>query len=295
MFRFWPHKATLTGALAAQSDKSDGLCGQNAEGGGWVGTWYEERAGLGRSNLLLVSAGRITDISHLVVVPAKPGPLLPLAQVDRNRSEVDEILDDLFGDVDDDGPGTTDAVLLAGGAAAIVASQVVALPAIVLFGGFAGVGLGSVLPIRSGLRRLKGKRRDSKIQSLIGDGRLLNKRPAPIKELVAAHQQAIAMSDDLPEFQQIRVRNAAHGLVTEVAMLLDGHELSTDAEDRYATDRLDSLRNLLVAVEELKRKPDDGLRQASAEARMQLDAEVGSTALDEAALLAADLRIEHDR
>lgn len=229
-----------------------------------------------------------------MVVPHRPGPLLPLAQVDGTRSDVDEMLDDMFGDVDDDGPGVTDAVLLTAGTVAVVASQVIALPAMVLFGGLAGLGLGSVLPIRSGLRRLRGNRRNTKIQSLIGEGHLLDIRSMPIRELVAAHHQAFTVSDELPEVERIRLHHAAHGLVTEVAMLLDGHEITTGLEKRYATERLDSLRSLLVVVAEASADPDDQRRHATVEARIQLD-DVTGTAIDEAALLAADLRIDRDR
>ncbi len=232
-----------------------------------------------------------TDGTHLVVVPASPGPLVPLAQVEGARSDVDDVLDDLFGDVGDDGPGTTDALLLAGGTAAVIVSQIVPLPTVVLVGGLASMGLGAVLPIRSGLRRLRGRRREAKVRSLIGEGRLLDTRPVVVQDLVAAHRVAFTISENLTEVQQMRVRHAAHGLVTEVAALLDGHQLEGDTETRYTSDRLNSLRSLLAAAAEPSPDPDRERRRAIVEARIELDG-VTSTAIDEAALLAADLRIE---
>ncbi len=233
---------------------------------------------------------RPADVGHLVVVPDDPGPLLPLSQVDAERTDVDEVLDDMFGEVDDDGPGITDAVLLTGGAAAVIVSQVVVLPAIVLIGGIAGLALGSVLPVRSGFRRFRGRQRDAKIQSLIGDDHLLDVRSPDVNDLVAAHRQALALAESLSEVERLRVGNVAHGLVIEVAMLLDGHNISSDTEARYVADRLQALRNLLAVLGDAVANRTNPERNATVEARIKLDDESQGTAIDEAEWLAEDLR-----
>ncbi|MGB8861932.1 MAG: hypothetical protein WCC60_21935, partial [Ilumatobacteraceae bacterium] len=112
------------------------------------------------------------DLRAAVIVPARPGPLVRLRDLERGRDELDELLDDVFGEPDDRGPGPVDAVLVVGGLGAIIGGQAASLPTAVTVCGAAAVGLGAVLPLRSLWRRVGSARRASRLQLLLGDGAL---------------------------------------------------------------------------------------------------------------------------
>lgn len=239
-----------------------------------------------------MSTGR-GDIKHMVVVPDDPAPIVALASIDGTRTEIDAALDDMFGEVDNDGPGVTDAVLLAGGSAAVIASLVAALPGFVLIGGLAGIGLGSILPIRSGLRQVRERKRTATIASTVGDGHLLDTRSRVVAETVRLHGEVFAAADSLDEPHRVRMRNVAHGLVVEIALLLEGRDVELPIETTYVAERRDALRSLLAACGNVA-TGRTGERQAMAEAQVLLDGQASNTALSEAADLAAELRFRLD-
>lgn len=89
------------------------------------------------------------DLQASVVVPARPGPLVALRDLDRGRDDLDELIDEVFVESDDRGPGPVDAVLVVGGAGAIIAGRAASLPTVVTVCGAVAVALGAVLPVRS--------------------------------------------------------------------------------------------------------------------------------------------------
>src|SRR4029078_12719494 len=57
---------------------------------------------------------RLGNEGHFVLVPHVPGPLLRPASA-RQRDELDDLVDDLFGEPDERGPSAVDAVLVVAG------------------------------------------------------------------------------------------------------------------------------------------------------------------------------------
>ena len=80
----------------------------------------------------VTESGDHDDPSSVVIVPSRPGPLESLGGSERNRDEVDELLDDMFGEPDERGPGVADAVLVVGGAGAVVGGLAASLPGVVV-------------------------------------------------------------------------------------------------------------------------------------------------------------------
>src|SRR4051812_6983339 len=103
----------------------------------------------------------------LVVVPARPGAVTRLGDVGGRRDDLDELLDDVFGEPDDRGPGPVDAVLLVGGAAAIVVGSVTSAPAAVTVVGAIAAALGAVLPARALWRRVADGGRSRRLRALV--------------------------------------------------------------------------------------------------------------------------------
>lgn len=241
-----------------------------------------------------MSSKHTADIDHLVVIPDDPADIVPLAAIDRPRGDVDQALDEMFGEVDDEGPGATDAFLLAGGAVAVIAAQIAALPAVVLVGGLAGLGLGSVLPIRSGFRRLQAKRRMGRMTALIGQGHLLDTQHPVARELVTVHRQAFAAAELMSAPERLRTRSAAHALVVEVATLLDGHRPTTDAEVGYANERLATLRTLAAVANDTRGERGPNERRAQVHARETVESLAGDSAIHQAEQLIDDLGCHPD-
>lgn len=224
--------------------------------------------------------------ADVVVVPSQPGRLLSLADIDRPRGEVDLVLDEMFGEVDTEGPGLTDAVLVGGGTCAVVASLIAGLPAAVLGAGIASIGLGAILPIRSVIRRGKQQRQSRKVRDLIGDGQLLNVSAASTREMAARHDSVLALTDT-DSALGVRVTSIAHGLVEEVASLLEGRPPSTPGEEQYVAERSAALVDLNTALQEASKQTAD--IDAALAARLAVESHADRSALTEAAELTRDL------
>ena len=250
-----------------------------------MASWYIYPLAMAMGSDPLIGAGE-----RYVVVPSRAGPVRWLSEIDKPRGEIDLMVDDILGQVDDDGPGAADAVLVTGGAAAIVASQLAALPAAVLVGGIAAVGIGAILPVRSLIRRGKSSQRTKKISSLIGDGQLLHFGDPLIAELLAAYTEVLDRSARLTAAGELRSRSVAHGLVEEVATLLEGNP-PTAAEAGYVSARLTAIREV---AELLDNDHDEvAARHAHVEARLEVE-DTASSALIDAQELTNDLLTDHD-
>src|SRR3954469_25901332 len=107
--------------------------------------------------------GGVHDLRHhgdsgegprFLVVPRTPGPLIdpePAAR-ERARDDVDEIVDELFGPEIEGGPGWTDGILLIAGVALAVSGAVLFDSRVLTIVGVVAIGLGLILPIRTGWR-----------------------------------------------------------------------------------------------------------------------------------------------
>lgn len=223
-----------------------------------------------------------------VVVPRRPGPLVRLGG--QNRDEVDEFIDDLFGQPDKGGPGVTDAVLLVGGTATVIAAINFNLPSAVLVVGVAALGLGLILPVRSLVQRVRESKREARLKSLLGNGTLLNMSHPTIAELVDAHDRVLQVTASWSQEPNNRVNTIAHELINEVATLLDGESPVAESEATYVAARTDLLWQLVEVSSQGSADEDDpAFRRAIVEARLEVEAIAGESALIEAARLVAEL------
>jgi hypothetical protein len=236
---------------------------------------------------------RRLDVAHTVVVPSRPGPLVRLADVDGERDEIDTVLDDVFGAPDDAGAGPLDAVLLLGGAAAVIAGLTSLVPTWVLVAGVAAFCLGAILPLRSFWRRAAAARRVARLRSMIGDGVLLQAHVPEVAALVAAHARCAAGAAGLVAWRRVQVDAVAHGAVLEVATLLDGRQPAVPSELQYVGARvaaLDALADALARPTLGDAATDIDERRARAEARAEVELLAGNSAVADAEALARDLR-----
>lgn len=223
-----------------------------------------------------------------VIVPTRPGPLVRLRDLERGRDELDELLDDIFGEPDDRGPGPVDAFLVVGGAGAIIAGQAASLPAVVTVIGAAAVGLGAVLPLRSLWLRVGSTRRASRLRSLLGDGLLLRTDHPSIDQLLAAHQRLLSVSAPLATAPCARVHDVAHGTLLEVASLLGGRPPGAQVEVDYVAARTRALEDLAATVSDPRvGDGESDRRRALVEARHEVEQLAGGSSLTDASALFA--------
>jgi hypothetical protein len=230
------------------------------------------------------------DLRAAVIVPARPGPLVRLGDLERGPDEIDELLDDVFGEPDDRGPGPVDAVLVVGGLGVITGGQAASLPAVVTVCGAAAVALGAVLPLRSLWRRVGSARRASRLQSLLGDGVLLRTDHSSIEQLLAAHHRLLSVTAPLATAPRARVHDVAHAALLEVASLLGGRPPVAQVEVDYVAARTHALEDLAATVADPR--VGDGetdRRRALVEARREVEQLAGSSSLTDASDLSREL------
>ena len=223
-------------------------------------------------------------------MPARPGPLVRLGDLERGRDELEELLDDVFGEPDERGPGPVDAVLVVGGLGAIIGGQAASLPTVVTVCGAAAVGLGAVLPLRSLWRRLGSARRASRFRSLLGDGVLLRTDHASLEQLLAAHRRLLSLTAPLAPAPRARVHDVAHAALVEVASLLGGRTPGAQVEVDYVAARTRALEDLAATVADPR--TGDGetdRRRALVEARHEVERLAGGSSLTDASDLSREL------
>ncbi len=135
--------------------------------------------------------------SDLVYVPRRPGPLITIPTRATRTDEIDDVLDDLFGEDDHRGPSATDAVLVAAGVGAIAIGQLADLPGAITVVGAGLIGLGAILPIRSGTRRLGQRRHRARAASIIGDGIALRRDHPTLARMASVYEQIQRHSEPL--------------------------------------------------------------------------------------------------
>lgn len=225
------------------------------------------------------------DVRSLVVVPARPGLPVSLQALERGHDEIDDMLDDVFGAPDERGPGIVDAVLVAGGLAALLAGLSDAASTFVTVLGIAAVLLGAVLPIRSLWWRFGSARRSARLGTLLGDGVLLRIDDSGIQNLVAVHQRLMAASAALAPVLRARVQEVAHAALLEVASLFGRHVPVTQVDRLYVTDRLRALQKLQDVLDDpFVGDGESERRQALIQARHEVEQIAGNSITDAAAL-----------
>ena len=230
-----------------------------------------------------------------VVVPAQPGPLVALSDLDHRRDDIDDVLDDMFGAPDERGPGPVDAVLLIGGAVAIVGGALASWPTLVVVGGLGAVALGVVLPLRSALQHLAVRRRRRRLSARVGHGALLRTDHPATAALVAAHAALWAATDALAPSPRDRVRAVAADSAHEVASLLGGRAPVTLEEIAYVQARAQSLVGLATTLADPRVGDGEAeRRRALVEARHEVEQIGGGSSLTDAAELTRQLLPDDD-
>jgi hypothetical protein len=226
----------------------------------------------------------------IVVVPPAPGPLL-WPDGDRNRDGLDELIDDLLPDTDE-GPGFTDAALLAGGGGLLGWTIVGSPPAVVTVAGAVALGLGCILPLRAGWRWVASRRRSKRLA-----GSLAMRADTPALARLAAAYETV---DGLPA-TTASARAAAHGALLEVASLLAGGTPDSDSERRYVDARVSAVEELADALRQIV-PGDPAVEEPAAvdpellvAAREELDALSGASALAHLQDITAEMRARERR
>lgn len=111
------------------------------------------------------------DRRDFVVVPHRPGPLVSLgtSESQRGRDDLDELIDDLFPDVDEH-PGWVDAGLAVLGTGLLAWASIGEAPAVVTVIGVIALALGCILPIRAAWRRARQRLEHRRREGLLEKG-----------------------------------------------------------------------------------------------------------------------------
>jgi hypothetical protein len=231
------------------------------------------------------------NLEFLVVVPVVPGPVTQLEELGPRRDDLDDVLDEMFGEPDDRGPGAADAVLVVGGMAAVIAGLVMALPVAVTVAGVAAAGLGLILPARSLWNRVVSARREARIQAVERQGILLRTDHPTIRRLLAAYTHVSSESEQMGATIHDRAVAVAHGAVVEAATLLNGHRLTDPSEEEYIVARSEAIEELASALKDGSAgRGERDRRRALLEARLEVEQLAGGTSISDVSDLVDELR-----
>jgi hypothetical protein len=183
-----------------------------------------------------------SEDAEVVVVPRQPGPLSPLGGRARPQDELDVLVEDMFGESTDEGPGVFDLVLLGLGAAisvwAFLSGAGMGWTAL----GVILVVLGLALPARSILRTYRSRSARRVRRRAIERGYLLDASAPSTGALVDAYEQLAEVAEGSASPLAEQTVTAAHAALVEVATLLDGSAPVTDAEIAYVEKRTAAVR-----------------------------------------------------
>ena len=197
--------------------------------------------------------------ARFLVVPPDPGPLRSLIRPARDRDELDDLVDDLFGEPSDERSGAFDVALVVAGVAGLAWA--------VLGGGIAPLALGVVLlalglalPAQRVARSVGEGRRSVDRRRTIGDGTLLDVTDPEVARLTSAYAALLPLREEPRAPLAGPAVTAAHLALTEVASLLEGQPPSEDAARGYIRRRAD-------AIERTTAQLRDGIRGGSRRGR----------------------------
>jgi hypothetical protein len=245
-------------------------------------------------------------VGEVVVVPARAGPLVPVAvaAARRDPDELDALIDDLLPDVAD-GPGATDVVLVVAGVGAAGVAAAVGGPGWVVGAGAGLAALGCVLPARALWRRAADRRRARAQASILARGTALDVSAPATARLAAAYGDLLVAAQAADADVAGAAIAAAHGAVLEVATL-SGETPPSAGEVAYVEQRTDAVRALAAELRaDAAPAPADvpgaapraatDRRAALVEARDELDRLSGASTVDHLHDLADEARMRRDR
>ena len=227
-------------------------------------------------------AAMVSGEGDLVLVPHAPGPLVRPTS-GRRRDELDDLVDDLFGEPDARGPSALDGVLVVAGLG-IASWGAVSGPAV----GWLVVGivlllLGAVLPVRSAWRRVTGARDSRRRAALHEVGTVLAVDDPDVAGIVHGYDALLESTRGVDPDLAGRAIAAGHAAMAEVASLLDGARPASDVEREYVAERRDAIEALQRSVQLARpSEVDSGApdRWLVAEARRELDAATGDGSIE---------------
>lgn len=208
---------------------------------------------------------------RLVVVPAVAGGALTLISNDRQRDDVEGLLDELLGEDTTDGPGITDVLLFVAGLATVVWGLSASNSLLVGVGVIAAI-LGVILPLRSLGRRVRARRTRDSIERARSSAGVLAIDAPENSRLAAQYERVLAATEPADG----AARLAALTALQEVASLLGGRHPSGAAEAEYVRSRADALSRL---ADFLDARPPERDAHAMIEARNELDLIAGTGSL----------------
>lgn len=186
-----------------------------------------------------------------VVVPHRPGPLVvPGAAGGRDRDELDELIDELFPDVDEQA-GWFDAGLGALGIALLAWAVLGEAPTVVAVIGAVALGLGCILPVRAAWRWASRRSRDRRTTAQLATGVALDASAPLLAGLVDDYRTLFESVPCTDAALLAEARAAAHAALLEVATLLDGRTPSSQRESGYVEQRARALHQLAGTIRAL--------------------------------------------
>jgi hypothetical protein len=222
----------------------------------------------------------------IVIVPRRPGPLADLpAPEPRQRDDLDELLDDLFGEPTREGPGLFDIALIAAGTALALAAGLAHLASALAVTGGALIALGLVLPVRDLWRRAARRRAGRRLDAALGQGLALDTRDPATGQLAAAYRHVTSLCEHAGGMGA-DAREAAHLAVVEVAGVLQGRPPQGAAEQEYALARVRALQELAHALSASPAAPvgraeadESAARDAGLAAIVRMEERTGASSL----------------
>jgi len=216
--------------------------------------------------------------ARFLVVPPDPGPLRSLVRPARDRDELDDLVDDLFGEPSDERPGAFDIGLVVAGVAgvgwAILGGGVGPLVLGVVL-----LALGLALPAQRMARSVGERRRSADRRRTIGDGTLLDVTDPEVTRLTSAYAGLLPLRDDARAPLAGPAVTAAHLALMEVATLLEGQPPSDEASRGYVRRRAEAIERTTaqlrdgvaaaLAAEAAVAAPDDSAERIWAAARLK--------------------------
>lgn len=219
------------------------------------------------------------DRHDFVVVPHRPGPLISLdtTRSQRGHDDLDEIIDDLFPNVEERA-GVFDAALVVAGAGLLAWGWIGTAPTIVKVLGVVALALGCILPIRTAWRRARERQLHRRREGLLDKGVPIEVLSTASARLVGAYEDLLAFASRVgPELGDPAIA-AAHCALLEVASLLKGRAPASESEVGYIDKRAQAVAELVGVLQELPARSEpcgDDLSalpaDALVEAREELD------------------------
>ncbi len=234
-----------------------------------------------------------------VIVPHRPGPLITLDSVrsQRKRDDLDELIDELFPDIDER-PGVFDAGLAVLGVGLLVWSWVGEAPGVLTVLGVVALLLGGILPVRAVWRRARQRREYRRRAAIVGKGLPIDVSSAQASALVGAYEELLDLCARSTTEGHAPAIAAAHAALLEVASLLTGRKPRSERERGYVDKRAVAVAELvselrrLEAAHDLSSDPPTSRVDALVDARDELDAIAPLNAVSRLEELIAEARMQ---